>query len=65
MLTGIIIGLLTALCIYLVYDKFKKVDKAELVKKSEEQIAREKEEEQHWENAMNFNVEKAYNGGKS
>lgn len=64
MITGIIIGLLVSLCIVLLYDKFKpKIKELEILKTAEE-IKKEEEIKDHYDNLMNYTSEKAYSGGK-
>ncbi len=63
LLAGLLIGILLSLCLFLLYDKFKKVDGPKAEKKTAEELRKEKEHKQHYDNMMNFNVEKAYKGG--
>jgi len=60
---GFVIGLLLALCVYLVYDKFKPnvIESIEDTRTDEEK-RKEKEYEEHYNNMMNYNAEKAYGG---
>lgn len=64
MVTGIIIGLLIALCIVLLYDKFKPKIKEVDTPKTAEELRKEEEIKDHYDNLMNYTSDKAYGGGK-
>ena len=67
MIQGILIGILLTLCIVLVYDKYNKpIKEAKAIEdeRTEEEIRKEDEFKDHFNNMMNYNPAKAY-GGKS
>jgi len=65
MITGLVIGVLITICALLLYDKFKKPIKVEekhvvIDDRTREEIMKEKEFKDHYENMMNFTANKAY-----
>lgn len=54
-----IIGALGALCVMLLYDKFKPKTVV-LDKVDEKEVERQKVYEDHWDNVFNYTPEKAY-----
>lgn len=60
MIVGIIIGILIAVVVVLLYDKYK--HKVKPIKLSEEEERKNREKNEHYDNMLNYNATKAYGG---